>query len=210
MQEGLVSMNNQSGRPGRRTGVLLASSLLVVGSMVGAWVLIEQSKTTEVFLVTKQNLASGTTLTAADLDQIPLSMFEISGSYLQPDALVEGLVLTRPLAAGEAVPVSALTTAELTNWSNVVLTPALELSSQIEVGTKVSIWSSPHLDFQTFGEPDLLATDIEVVKIIEPQGNFADTSKSVELRVPKNSLQYLIGAITNNDALALTSHSRTS
>ena len=203
-------MNNQSGRPGRRTGVLLASSLLVVGSMVGAWVLIEQSKTTEVFLVTKQNLASGTSLTAADLDQIPLSMFEISGSYLQPDALVDGLVLTRPLAAGEAVPVSALTTAELTNWSNVVLTPALELSSQIEVGTKVSIWSSPHLDFQTFGEPDLLATDIEVVKIIEPQGNFADTSKSVELRAPKNSLQYLIGAITNNDALALTSHSRTS
>ena len=203
-------MNNQSGRPGRRTGVLLTSSLLVVGSMVGAWVLIEQSKTTEVFLVTKQNLASGTSLTASDLDQIPLSMFEISGSYLQPDALVEGLVLTRPLAAGEAVPVSALTTAELTNWSNVVLTPALELSSQIQVGTKVSIWSSPHLDFQTFGDPLLLATDIEVVKIIEPQGNFADTSKSVELRVPKNSLQYLIGAITNNDALALTSHSRTS
>jgi hypothetical protein len=178
--------------------------------MVGAWVLIEQSKTTEVFLVTKQNLASGTSLKASDLDQIPLSMFEISGSYLQPDALVDGLVLTRPLAAGEAVPISALTTAELTNWSNVVLTPTLELSSQIEVGTKVSIWSSPHLDFQTFGEPDLLATDIEVVKIIEPQGNFADTSKSVELRVPKNSLHYLIGAITNNDALALTSHSRTS
>jgi hypothetical protein len=108
------------------------------------------------------------------------------------------------------VPVSALTTSELANWSNLVLTPALALSSQIEVGTKVSIWSSPHLDFQTFGEPLLLATDIEVVKIIEPQGNFADTDKSVELRVPKNSLQYLIAAITNNDALALTSHSRVS
>jgi len=207
----MAMMNNmRAGSHKRRPLVLAASSLLVLGSMVGAWVLIEQSKTTEVFLVTKQNLASGTSLKASDLDQIPLSMFEISGSYLQPDALVEGLVLTRPLAAGEAVPISALTTAELTNWSNVVLTPALELSSQIEVGTKVSIWSSPHLDFQTFGEPDLLATDIEVVKIIEPQGNFADTSKSVELRVPKNSLQYLIGAITNNDALALTSHSRTS
>lgn len=207
----MAMMNNmRAGSSKRRPLVLAASSLLVLGSMVGAWVLIEQSKTTEVFLVTKQNLASGTSLTASDLDQIPLSMFEISGSYLQPPALVEGLVLTRPLAAGEAVPISALTTAELTNWSNVVLTPALELSSQIEVGTKVSIWSSPHLDFQTFGEPDLLATDIEVVKIIEPQGNFADTSKSVELRVPKNSLQYLIGAITNNDALALTSHSRTS
>ena len=207
----MAMMNNiRAGSSKRRPLVLAASSLLVLGSMVGAWVLIEQSKTTEVFLVTKQNLASGTSLKASDLDQIPLSMFEISASYLQPDALVDGLVLTRPLAAGEAVPVSALTTAELTNWSNVVLTPALELSSQIEVGTKVSIWSSPHLDFQTFGEPDLLATDIEVVKIIEPQGNFADTSKSVELRVPKNSLQYLIGAITNNDALALTSYSRTS
>jgi len=207
----MAMMNSiRAGSSKRRPLVLAASSLLVLGSMVGAWVLIEQSKTTEVFLVTKQNLASGTSLTASDLDQIPLSMFDLSGSYLKPDALVDGLVLTRPLAAGEAVPVSALTTAELTNWSNVVLTPALELSSQIEVGTKVSIWSSPHLDFQTFGEPDLLATDIEVVKIIEPQGNFADTSKSVELRVPKTSLQYLIGAITNNDALALTSHSRTS
>jgi hypothetical protein len=203
-------MNIKSVRSQRGPLVLAASSLLVVGSVVGAWVLIEESKTTEVFLVTKQNLASGAVLSASDLDQIPLSMFEISGSYLQPEALVEGLVLTRPLAAGEAVPVSALTTAELANWSNLVLTPAIELSSQIEVGTKVSIWSSPHLDFQTFGDPLLLATDIEVVKIIEPQGNFSDTAKSVELRVPMNSLQYLIAAITNNDELALTSHSRTS
>jgi hypothetical protein len=203
-------MNIKSFRSQRGPLVLAASSLLVVGSVVGAWVLIEQSKTTEVFLVTKQNLASGAVLSASDLDQIPLSMFEISGSYLQPKALVEGLILTRPLAAGEAVPVSALTSSELANWSNLVLTPALALSSQIEVGTKVSIWSSPHLDFQTFGEPLLLATDVEVVKIIEPQGNFADTDKSVELRVPKNSLQYLIAAITNNDALALTSHSRVS
>ena len=203
-------MNIKSVRSQRGPLVLAASSLLVVGSVVGAWVLIEQSKTTEVFLVTKQNLASGAVLSASDLEQTPLSMFEITDSYLQPEALVEGLILTRPLAAGEAVPVSALTTAELANWSNLVLTPALELSSQIEVGTKVSIWSSPHLDFQTFGDPLLLATDVEVVKIIEPQGNFADTAKSVELRVPNNSLQYLIAAITNKDAVALTSHSRTS
>jgi hypothetical protein len=206
----IIMKNSKSLMFPRGPLVLTASGLLVVGSILGAWVVIEQSKTTEVFLVTKQNLASGTLLTGSDLDQISLSMFEISDSYLKPDALVEGLVLTRPLAAGEAVPVSALTSAELTNWSNIVLTPALELSSQIQVGTKVSIWSSPHLDFQTFGDPILLATEIEVVKIIEPQGNFADNSKSVELRVPKNSLQYLIGAITNNDALALTSHSRTS
>jgi hypothetical protein len=203
-------MNIKSVKSQRGPLVLAASSLLVVGSVVGAWVLIEQSKATEVFLVTKQNLASGAVLSASDLEQTPLSMFEITDSYLQPEALVEGLILTRPLAAGEAVPVSALTTAELANWSNLVLTPALELSSQIEVGTKVSIWSSPHLDFQTFGDPLLLATDVEVVKIIEPQGNFADTAKSVELRVPNNSLQYLIAAITNKDAVALTSHSRTS
>jgi hypothetical protein len=203
-------MNIKSVKSQRGPLVLAASSLLVVGSVVGAWVLIEQSKATEVFLVTKQNLASGAVLSASDLDQIPLSMFEITDSYLQPEALVEGLILTRPLAAGEAVPVSALTTAELANWSNLVLTPALELSSQIEVGTTVSIWTSPHLDFQTFGDPLLLATDVEVVKIIEPQGNFADTAKSVELRVPNNSLQYLIAAITNKDAVALTSHSRTS
>jgi hypothetical protein len=68
-------MNIKSVRSERGPLVLAASSLLVVGSIIGAWVLIEQSKTTEVFLVTKANLASGTALSASDLDQIPLSMF---------------------------------------------------------------------------------------------------------------------------------------
>jgi Flp pilus assembly protein CpaB len=93
-------------------------------------VLIEQSKTTEVFLVTKQNLASGAVLSASDLDQIPLSMFEISGSYLQADALVEGLVLTRPLAAGEAVPRTAEFGPETKRFLGLIRQPELRETVQ--------------------------------------------------------------------------------
>jgi hypothetical protein len=75
----------------------------------------------------------------------------------------------------------------------------------VGVGTRVSIWASPLLEFQSYGEPVLLAVDVEVVAIIEPEGGFAGQQKSLELRVPTDSIQYLLGAISSQSLIALTS-----
>jgi hypothetical protein len=69
----------------------------------------------------------------------------------------------------------------------------------------VSIWASPLLEFQSYGEPVLLAVDVEVVAIIESQGGFTGQQKAVELRVPTDSIQYLLGAISSQSLIALTS-----
>jgi hypothetical protein len=60
------------------------------------------------------------------------------------------------------------------------------------------------LEFQTYGEPVLLAVEAEVVRIIEPEGGFAGQQKSLELRVPSESLQYLLGAISSQASMAIT------
>jgi len=124
---------------------------------------------------------------------------------LQPETLLQGAYLERPIGSGEAIPLSAITTREQNNWSNLVLTPEVPLSSQVGVGSQVSIWASPLLEFQSYGEPVLLAVDVEVVAIIESQGGFTGQQKSVELRVPTDSIQYLLGAISSQSLIALTS-----
>jgi hypothetical protein len=190
---------------GTRSPLSIAvSAVVVLSSVLGAWFFIESNKTTEVFLVTKQNLASGSPLNIANLDRVELSLFGLAGAYLQPETLLEGAYLQRPIGSGEVIPISAMTTQDQNNWSNLVITPEVPISSQVSVGTKVAIWASPLIEFQSYGEPVLLAVDVEVVAIIEPEGGFANQAKALELRVPSESIQYLLGAISSKASIAIT------
>jgi hypothetical protein len=172
--------------------------------VLGAWFFIDSSKTTEVFLVTKQDLPSGAPLKIANLERMELSLFALAGAYLRPESLLEGTYLQRPIGSGETIPLSAITTQHQDNWSNLVLTPQIPVSSNVSVGSKVSIWASPLLEFQTYGEPVLLAVDAEVVQLIEPEGGYSGQQKSLELRVPSESLQYLLGASSSQASMAIT------
>ena len=183
---------------------IAVSAVVVVGSVLGAWFLIESNKTTEVYLVTKQDLASGSPLDITSLDQVELSLFGLAGVYLQPESLLDGAYLQRPIASGEVIPISAITTQDQDNWTNLVITPQVPFSSQVSVGSNVAIWASPLIEFQSYGEPVLLAVDVEVVAIIEPESGFAGQTKSLELRVPSESIQYLLGAISSKASIAIT------
>jgi hypothetical protein len=197
----MQAINNKAPR---RSQKVILSGLLVSLSVVGAWFFIESNKTTESFLVTTQDLASGEQLLLSQLSTKELSLFEITDRYLKQGELPEGSYLLRPVAAGEVIPLSAVTTWQLDDYSNVVLSPTVALSAQIKPGTKVSIWSAKQLDYQSFEEPTLIALDVEVVSVSKPQGNFSNGSDLVELRVPLANVQYLLGAIANGAALALT------
>jgi len=186
---------------------LLLSATVIAGSVVGAWFVIESSKITEVYLVTRSDLASGTALTEQSLQTTDLALFSLGNQYLRAGQLPKGAYLTRTISAGEVIPVSAVTTQALDDYSNIVLTPSVEISSAITPGSKVSVWASPALDYQSFGEPTIAALDVEVVQVREPEGSFASAAKSVELRVPITSIQAILRAIANRDAIALTASS---
>jgi hypothetical protein len=188
---------------------LALSVVAIAGSVVGAWFEIDSSKITEVYLVTSADLSSGSSLLETELATADLALFQIGSSYLQPGELPEGSYLTRSISAGEAIPRSSVTTQQLDDYSNIVLTPSVELSGAIVAGSKVSVWSSPALDYQSFGEPTIAALDVEVVAVREPEDSFAQAGKSVELRVPIASIQSLLRAIANGDAIALMASSST-
>jgi SAF domain len=195
-------IGNKSSR--KRPIELLLSASVIAGSVIGAWFVIESAKITEVYLVTKSDLASGTALTEQGLETTDLALFSLGSQYLQAGQLPIGSYLTRTISAGEVIPISAVTTQQLDDYSNIVLTPTVEISSAITPGSKVSVWASPALDYQSFGEPTIAALDVEVVQVREPEGSFASVAKSVELRVPITSIQSILRAIANRDAIALT------
>jgi hypothetical protein len=141
---------------------------------------------------------------ASDLASSELALFTIGENYLKDNELPSGAYLSRAVAAGEAIPRSAVVTQLLDDWSNIVITPSVELSSSIGPGTRVLVWASPSLDYQSYGEPTIAAIDAEVVEIRVPQGNFAQAQSSVELRVPFGAIQSLLRSIANGDAIALT------
>ena len=188
---------------------LVLSVVAIASSVVGAWFVIDSSKITEVYLVTTSDLASGSALLESELATADLALFQIGASYLQPGELPEGSYLVRSVSAGEAIPRSSVTTQLLDDFSNIVLTPSVELSGALAPGSRVSVWASPALDYQSFGEPSIAALDVEVVAIREPEGSFAQAGKSVELRVPMASIQSLLRAMANGDAIALMASSST-
>jgi hypothetical protein len=188
----------------KKTARLLLSGLVISGSVIGAWLVIESSKATESYLITKQDLATGSPLVASNLSTGGLALFTIGENYLKEEELPTGAYLLRAVSAGEAIPRSAVTTQLLDDWSNIVITPSVELSSSIGPGSRVLVWVSPALDYQSYGEPAIAAIDAEVVEIRVPQGNFAQALGSVELRVPFDTLQSLLRSIANGDAIALT------
>jgi hypothetical protein len=200
-----MMFNNKLAR--KRPLQLALSVVAIAGSVVGAWFVIDSSKITEVYLVTSADLSSGSSLLETELATADLALFQIGSSYLQPGELPEGSYLTRSISAGEAIPRSSVTTQQLDDYSNIVLTPSVELSGAIVAGSKVSVWSSPALDYQSFGEPTIAALDVEVVAVREPEDSFAQAGKSVELRVPIASIQSLLRAIANGDAIALMASS---
>jgi hypothetical protein len=204
-------MNTNLRTAGQKSRLSIAvSALAVLGSVLGVWFVIETNRTTEIFLVTKQDLPTGAALSIANLEQVELSLFGLTGAYLQPASLPDGAYLQRPIGSGEAIPISAITNQEADNWSNIVVTPEVPISSQVAIGSKAAIWASPLIEFQSFGEPALLAVDVEVVAIIEPEGGFAGQARAVELRVPNESVSYLLAAIANKASIALTTTGRSS
>ncbi len=183
---------------------LLLSAVVVTSSIVGAWWVLDSSKATQSYLITMQDLATGSPVVDSNLGSIELSLFSIGDRYLKVGELPTGAYLSRTVLAGEAIPRSAITTQLLDDWSNLVITPSFELSSAIGPGSKVSVWSSPALDYQSYGEPAIAAVDVEVVEIRKPTSGFTQAQNSVELRVPIEALQSLIRSISNGDAIALT------
>lgn len=80
---------------------------MLVSVLVGARVVAAADQSVSVWAAAR-DLSAGTTLRAGDVQLVPVRLFDSGTAYLQSGTDPAGLILDRPVRAGELLPASAL------------------------------------------------------------------------------------------------------
>lgn len=133
-------------RPSWRDPRLLVGLALVSGSvLLGARLLAAADDTVQVWAA-EGHLAAGDALVAADLTaaDVRFTREEQAARYLPADAVPEGLVLARDVAAGELLPRAALTEREGEPLAELPIAVASEaVPTGLHPGELVDVWVTP-------------------------------------------------------------------
>jgi hypothetical protein len=178
--------------------------VLVAGSIVGVSLLVASVDDSAQMYVARTTLPAGTTITAAELEPTAVRLGTAEPRYLDVAALPpDGLVLTRAIAAGELIPLAALSdTAEL-GRTGVVVALSGDIAASVATGALVDLWAAQQLEHGRYGPPGVIVSSAEVVRVLDDGGLLGAAGRSVELRLPTSSVAAVLQAVANGDALSL-------
>ncbi len=178
---------------------------LVIASVAGVYAIVASTDQTTAVYAARSSLAVGDRIDASDLVTTQVRLGAGSELYVTPDRLPnDGLVVTRTVAVGELVPVSAVGTRAGAAVTSVVIDLQGKLAASIEPGSVVDVWSARKTEQALFGPPAVLVGQASIVRIVESTGLIAsDGSQSVEILVPKGKVAAVLESIANGDAIAV-------
>ena len=179
--------------------------VLVAGSVVGVVTLVAATDSSVQVYAARSALSPGDQLDAADLVAHSVRLGEAQSRYLGLDDLPDdGLVLTRPVAAGELVPVAAVGASAGVRLAPVVIEVSGRLSRAIAAGASVDVWAARQADGGDFSAPAVLVSGALVAAITEDDGIVGGgVGSSVEVLVPRSRLAGLLEAIAGDATLSL-------
>lgn len=185
----------------------LSGGIALVGAAValGGWAVAAAADTTDVYVLS-QDVAPGTDLTADGVLTLVAS-HPGTGAYVEAGSLPQGAVATRSMTAGELLPRSAIGSAQDLGLRAVVLDVAATLPSTTGTGDYVDLWLLP--DDGVRGDEAqsgavMVAQGLVIAKVGEAStGLLGGPSTGVEVRVPQDSLDEVLGAVAKDGALVL-------
>lgn len=178
---------------------LVALSTLGVTAVVAGL-----NRTVPVYRAAAQ-LAAGARITADDLIATPVRLGQEQSLYLSGHLPAAGYVVTRTIAAGEMVPLSALGTAESVDVAAVVVDLSTRLTGSITPGAVVDLWAAPKKPgvAAEFGAPVVVISDATVTRVVDPSGIVAaGQQNTVELQVPRNDVAAVLQAVADGSRLS--------
>ncbi|WP_157155399.1 SAF domain-containing protein [Diaminobutyricimonas sp. LJ205] len=183
----------------------LVGVVLVVASVVGVIAVIGAADSSVQVYAARAALAPGDRVDAEDLVTRSVRLGEARDRYLGPDELPDGgVVISRPVSAGELLPLSAVGQSSGARLAAVVVTTTGALSRAVTEGSSVDLWVTRPADAPDAAPPTVLVGAAHVVAIAEPDGLLAgEEGASVELLVPRSRLAGVLEAIAAEAALSL-------
>jgi hypothetical protein len=177
---------------------------LVIGSVAGVAALVSAADRTTLVYAARAPLGLGDIAHASDLVATKVRLGQAGDLYLSSGQLPDdGVVITRAIAVGELIPLSAVGTATEPEQTRVVVSVTGVLAASIGPGSVVDVWSAAEVDSGHFGPPAVLVGSATVVRLVDSQGLIARDSVSVEVQVPRNEVATVLESLANGDVISI-------
>lgn len=183
---------------------LLIGMLLVVASVAAVVFVVSASNRTHEVWSVSNSVVPGDVLTADDVALARVQLDSSQDLYHDREESPIGGVVTRPLEAGELIPVSAVADAALAERSRVVVTVDGPLPDGATRGAVVDVWAAEQLDGSTYATPRVLVDDA-VIAAVHTNDGLISTAQTVqvELLVPSGDTGGLLHAMSSGHAMHL-------
>ncbi|WP_426621626.1 SAF domain-containing protein [Microbacterium sp. As-52] len=182
----------------------LVGIALVALSIAGVWLIVSASDHAVPALQAMRTIAQGEELTSSDFQVVDVGLGSLADDYLGPEDVRPGSVAARTLQSGELVPTSALTDADSSRSTTVVIQSSTRIPEGVEAGTVVEIWQAPPLDEgRSYDVPRILVADVIVHDVLDQEGVLADTGSQLEVVIDRADVADVLAAITGGAALSV-------
>lgn len=187
-----VQLNNRWGS--RRNRILFATSLALIA--IASWLL---SSGTEVkrnqYFVANTNLSSSTPLSSSNLTATALDLGEVEGNYLKAtEHDLTKWVLTRPVNAGDLIPVNAIAPEKLSDCTQIVVALGVSLANTVKIGDSIDLWAaSQSTSMESI--PVQVVSAGELVSTKQATDSFSQAAQSIEICVSPAEIRSLVSAI---------------
>lgn len=178
--------------------------VLVALSICGVWLVVSSAATTSPVLQATRTIAEGEALASGDFRVVEINLGTVTDSYVAPQALKPGQIVNRTLSDGELLPSAAVSDAEASRTTTVVIESSTGVPEQVRTGSVVELWHAPPLDDSgTVDTPRLLVADVTVASVTTRDGMLAAEGMSVELVIDRTDVADVLAAITGGSMLSI-------
>lgn len=183
---------------------LLMGLVLVAGSTIGTWALVEGMDDTREVLVAPETLTPGSRIDEATLRVESVRLGGLAAGYLAPEDVPDGgLVVTRTVQAGELVPAASVADREDAELAVVVVASERPLPDEVRPGALVDVWTAAEVERGVYEPPAVLVAGAEVAAVAEPDGMMAAEGPTVELLIPREKTAAFLEALGAGHAIEL-------
>ncbi len=181
---------------------LVIGVALVLASLAGVWLVVEQSSRTETAWAATRTLLPGEVVAADAVERVEVRLPHAQGRYLDASADPVGMVVASTVGAGEVLPLRALGDEASEDRAAVVIDVEGALASAVRAGALVDVWTAAPGD-EGFEAPAVLVDDAIVVGVVEDESILASSARQLELLVPSDETAALLEAIADEHALSV-------
>lgn len=187
-----VQLNNRWGS--RRNRILFAISLTLIS--IASWLLLENTEVKlDQYLVANTNISSSTPISQANLTSTPMDLGEANNQYLKAsEQNLTKWVLVRPVNAGELIPLSSISPANLANCTQIVVALSVLMASTVKVGDSIDLWAADQSS-SIESIPVEVVSAGELVSAKLANDSFGQSAQSIEVCISPAEIRSVVSAI---------------